>query len=182
MIVPLSKIDHPIEENPKFVMDFYEQYKSYMFYAARKFTTDQQECEDIVHDAVLRLLKHTSTLHSLDHNKTITYLSLTIRSVYLDRTKSGMKKEHPVPNTSLELLHAKQDPDTDEEFDYEAKWDAQILKGALSEKDWNLLESKYVIGCTDDEIAQAMQYSPDSVRTLLRRAKKRAKKILSGKE
>ena len=63
-----------------------------------------------------------------------------------------------------------------------AKWDMETLKAKLGERDWFLLHTKYIIGCSDAEIGGILGCNQASVRTLLTRARRRAKVILDGKE
>lgn len=165
------------QSDQQFMIQFYETNKAFLFHAARKFTNTQSDCEDIVQDAMVRLMRNIPTLRRLSDNQIATYLFLTVRSVYADRRKSAQERIILVSDHTQELH------DDSAQFAYDAKWDAQILKKALSPKDWNLLESKYILGYSDEEIAQELGCAPDSVRTLVRRARNRAKAVLeSGRE
>ena len=158
----------------QFMMDFYEAQKAFLYHTARKFSDHQPDCEDIVQDAVLRLMRHIPTLRRLTPNQTAAYLFLTVRSAYNDRIRAN--QEPSMEEDPREL------PDDSVQFAYDAKWDTQILKEGLSQKDWNLLEAKYILGYSDAEIARMLDCVPDSVRTLLRRARNRAKAVLQNRK
>lgn len=181
MISSLNENKNASFTDQQFMMDFYELHKTYLLYTARKFTQSQPDCEDIVQDVLLRLMKNISTLRRLNQNQTATYLFLTVRSVYADRMRSTQERTITLSNASLEALNHEQDNNITEEG-YNAKWDAAILKDALSPRDWTLLEAKYILGYSDSDIAQNLGCAPDSVRTLLRRARNRAKSILNSKQ
>ena len=151
----------------------YERYVSFLFFVAGKFAEPQADREDLVHDALLRLMKNIPVLRKLEYKALAGYLYLTIRSVWLDRRT----REHPLTEDVLEHLAG-----LDPEDGYLAKWDATALKQKLSERDWFLLQAKYIIGCTDAEIGGIMCCAPASVRTMLARARRRAKAVLEGKE
>lgn len=161
----------------QFMLRFYETNRAFLFHAARKFVNTQSDCEDIIQDAMVRLMRNIPTLRRLSSNQVATYLYLTVRSVYADRMKSPQNRIILISDDKQEFQ------DDSVQFAYDAKWDAEILKNTLASKDWNLLESKYILGYSDDEIAQELGCAADSVRTLLRRARNRAKAILeSGRE
>ena len=50
----------------------------------------------------------------------------------------------------------------------------------LSERDRRLLESKYILGLSDKDIAKELDISPPSVRNYLTRARRRAYAMMKG--
>lgn len=165
------------DANERFMVDFYMKNKAYMFHIARKFTKSQSECEDAIQDAMIRLLRNADSLRQLSANQVDMYLFLTIRSVFADRERKAQERMQPMPDATLEILHAEQEAGLEDDG-LNAMWDTAILKEHLPEKEWRLLELKYIAGYSDREIAKEIRCVPDSVRTLLRRARKRAKAIL----
>lgn len=160
----------------EFMVDFYESNKHYLYYTAHKFTDSKADCDDIIQDVLVRLMHRIPTLRQLTKQQLATYLYLTVRSVYADRMKSAQSRTMSMSDSSLEALNA--EDCSAEDACCEAKWDAEILRNALNSKDWHLLESKYILGQSDTEIACDIGCATNSVRTLLRRARKRAKGIL----
>lgn len=53
------------------------------------------------------------------------------------------------------------------------------LKSELPRKDWILLEGKYLMGLSQEELGNLIGISSDSVRMTLHRAKLKAKQLLS---
>lgn len=169
-----------LDLNEQFMVDFYKQNKTYMFHIARKFSESHAECEDAIQDAMVRLLRNADSLRQLSSNQVDMYLFLTIRSVFADRQRKTQERMFPTPDATLEVLQAEQDPGHEDNIN--AMWDTAILKEQLSAKEWRLLELKYIAGYSDQEIAKEIHCVPDSVRTLLRRARNRAKAILTSKQ
>ena len=157
----------------EYMLWLYERYASFLYFAAGKFTESQSDREDLVHDALLRLMNNIPVLQKLEHKALAGYIYLTVRSVWLDRNT----REQPLTEDILEHL-AGQDP----ENGYLAKWDAATLQQKLPERDWFLLRCKYVIGCTDEEIGGILGCPPANVRVMLTRARRRAKAILEAME
>ena len=160
-----------------FLAAFYEQYRGYLYYTARKFTESPQDCEDIIQDTMVRLLRNEENLRQLQGNQAATYLYLTVRSVFADR--QSRVREQAAEDHVLELAQVSRE-DGRTEDGLTAKWDAQILKQQLPQRDWQMLELKYIAGYSDQEIAAEMGCSAGSVRTLLSRVRRRAKSLLTG--
>ena len=177
----MNNRENDSKTDQQYMFEFYESYKGYLFHTARKFTNSQADCEDIVQDVLVRLMRNISTLRRLSKNQTATYLFLTVRSVYTDRVKSPQQRVILFSDVSLEMFNKDVENDT-QDYGYNAKWDAEILKSMLPAKDWDLLEEKYILEQSDNEIAQKRNCSPDSIRTMLHRVRLRAKQILENKK
>ena len=160
-----------------FLAAFYEQYRGYLYYTARKFTDSPQDQEDIIQDTMVRLLRNEENLRQLQGNQAATYLYLTVRSVFADR--QSRVREQAAEDRVLELAQVSREADQSEDG-LNAKWDAQILKQQLPQRDWKMLELKYIAGYSDQEIAAEMGCNAGSVRTLLSRVRRRAKSLLTG--
>ena len=160
-----------------FLAAFYEQYRGYLYYTARKFTDSPQDCEDIIQDTMVRLLRNEENQRQLQGNQAATYLYLTVRSVFTDR--QSRVREQAAEDHVLELAQVSRE-DGRTEDGLNAKWDAQILKQQLPQRDWQMLELKYIAGYSDQEIAAEMGCNAGSVRTLLSRVRRRAKSLLTG--
>ena len=177
----MDKLKKITDANERFMVDFYLTHKTYMFHVAKKFSESQSEREDAIQDAMVRLLRNADSLRQLSANQVDMYLFLTIRSVFADRERKAQGRMQPMPDATLEILHAEQEAGLEDDG-LNAMWDTAILKEHLPEKEWRLLELKYIAGYSDREIAKEIRCVPDSVRTLLRRARKRAKAILSSQK
>ena len=171
-----TKLDR-VGADDGFLAAFYEQYRGYLYYTARKFTDSPQDCEDIIQDTMLRLLRNEENLRQLRGNQAATYLYLTVRSVFADR--QSRVREQAAEDHVLELAQVSREADQSEDG-LNAKWDAQILKQQLPQRDWQMLELKYIAGYSDQEIAAEMGCNAGSVRTLLSRVRRRAKSLLTG--
>lgn len=157
------------QHDREYMLWLYERYVSYLFFAAGKFADSQPDREDLVHGALLRLMKNVSTLRELEPNALAGYLYLTVKSVWLDRNS----RELPQSEDILDSLGSH-----DIEDEHLAKWDVAALKERLPRKEWFLLQSKYIVGCTDGEIGGILGCSAASVRMMLTRARRHARAIL----
>ena len=179
----MKKRNNPIpmtRENRRFFNKFYEDYKNYMYFTARKYADAVEDCEDLVHDAIVRLIHNIPTLKGLNHLESLKYISLTVKSVYLDndriRKKDGLVF---LDDAELEDVMIEQLVMENSDSAISAKLKVQKLKSALPAKDWLLLDAKYNLGLSQEEIGKLINVAPDSVRMLLHRARKKAKRILA---
>lgn len=166
-----------LREERAFFQEFYDNHIKLLYYAASRCTQDQELIRDIVQDALVRLMGNAGTLRRMNAPKTAAYLRATVKSVYIDHCRRRSSTELPLEAGELEALGARTEP-----MDYAAKWDTQTLRSKLSPRDWYLLEARYIEGASDKEIAGNLGCSPDSVRSLLTRARKQAKTILGDRE
>jgi len=165
-----------ISSDQQFMLELYDTYSAFLFHCAWKYTSSQPDCEDIIQDTMVRLLRNISTLRRLTEKQTFTYLSLTVRSVYADHAKSRAAREIPTDDETLSRMRTGQ---SHEEW-ASVQWNVEVLRENLAQRDWQLLELKYITGCTDEEIAAEVGCTPASVRTLVTRARQRARLLLSG--
>lgn len=162
----------------EFFQKFYETYKGFIFYIAKRYTASPADCEDVVQDSTIRLLCNVKVLMELNHPKTVKYIALTVKSVFLDHQKKALAaKETDLDDEKLAALLEKTSIHADAEQE-QSKLEVYQLKQSLSERDWLVLEGKYILGYSQDELSELIGVSPDSIRMILHRAKKNARDIL----
>lgn len=175
-ILPISLKDK------KFFEEFYEEYKNFMFYSARKYVSNQSECEDIVQDALERLLRNISTIREISGFRLRKYIVLTVRSAYLDgeKRKCGVLPVY-LDDITIEALVKEDFIVPKDWYDFSAYLDVERLKRELPTRDWIVLEGKYIMGYSQRELGQLIGVSPDSIRMIICRAKRKARQILHSK-
>lgn len=180
IIMPRKKHIAPLTlEDKSFFQRFYEEYKGFLFYIAKQYTASQNECEDLVQDTLLRLLSNLEKLKSLDRNKTAKYIALTVKSAFLDREKQRRGSlEITLEDSLLEALQERECPILNRDADSHLRMELAELKQSLSARDWLVLEGKYILGYTQEELADLIGVTPDSIRMILCRARAKARKIL----
>lgn len=162
----------------EFFRRFYEEYKGFIFYMANRFTTDKSDCEDVVQDSILRLLSNVRILMELNHPKTVKYIALTVKSTFLDHQRKVLAaKEVDLDEEKLAALLERTCLTADTE-QARTRLDVYQLKQALSRRDWLVLEGKYILGYSQEELSELVGVSADSIRMILHRARKHARDIL----
>lgn len=167
------------EADTAFFRQLYDQYRSFMYFSANHYTSDPTDCDDLVQDASIRLIGNISALRTLDHQKMLKYIALTIRSVYLDGERRRRKENILfLDDESLEALVHDQNLCDHYAYAYSVTQALIDLKSALSRREWLLLEGKYILCLSQEELGSLIGVAPDSVRMLLCRAREKARKIL----
>ena len=54
-----------IDTNQQFMLDFYDTYNGFLYHCAWKYTDSRPDCEDIIQDTMVRLLRNQETLRRL---------------------------------------------------------------------------------------------------------------------
>ena len=100
--MPSKQQKIPISAEDKvFFQNFYEEYKSFLYYIANKYAQTPADCEDIVQDAAIRLMCNLSSIRDLNKFKTAKYVALTVRSAWLDLIKKRHDSQEIPLNEAL---------------------------------------------------------------------------------
>ena len=176
--MPSKQQKIPISAEGKvFFQNFYEEYKSFLYYIANKYAQTPADCEDIVQDAAIRLMCNLSSIRDLNKFKTAKYVALTVRSAWLDLIKKRHDSQEIPLNEALLEYMLEQDPLLSREPS-DSKLEVIHLKQSLSPREWMILEGKYLLGYDQEELSKLVGVAPDSIRMTLSRARAKARSIL----
>jgi len=177
--------DRASPDDQEYFLRLYESYKRIMLSTACKYSPDAAASEDIVQDALVKLIQKIPTMRRLSNSALASYIVITVKNtvfnqhrrqtlinrctVYDEFTDSVVKKGIVAPSP------------TPEELLLLAERKEEFLKvwHKLPERDQDLLAGKYVIGLTDAELAGLFDCKTDSIRVLLARSRKRALTIMT---
>lgn len=166
-------------EDKAFFLQFYNENIKFMYYIARKYTTDSSDIEDLVQEALMRLMNNISSLRQINRCKTAKYIVLTIKTAYLDIQRYRQKENVIlVENDTLEELFIENHTFRDSDQTLAANNAVAKLKAELPAREWAIIEGKYLLGLSQEELAQVIGVSSDSVRMALHRAREKAKNLL----
>lgn len=157
-----------------FLDDLYSQYSAYLYKLAWELSSSAQDVDDLVQTVWVKLITKEQTLRTLSHPQRLNYFSKTMKNTLREDAR---KKKLII--CSLDSADGYDSGHIDEVND---AIDKEIQRRMFS-KAWTmvnddvreLLERKYDLGESDEEIAQAMGIKPASVRMYLSRAKKAAR-------
>lgn len=155
-----------------FMETLYLRYRQLMLLTAGRYFSAREDREDVVQDAVLRLLRHSDKLTHMEEKRVPGYIVFTVRSAAVDL----LRKRSRTPESSREDAEpaGAEDLVLDRVILQEELDRLRAVWPSLSPEDQLVLEGKYIWGCGDEELAQALGCRKDSVRMLLTRARRRA--------
>ena len=142
---------------------FYNQYESLMFKAARQILDSQQDCEDAVQSSCAYLIDHFDKCASYDSKQVISYLILLIHSRSKDLRERQKKTTYEDIDQYTEVIMEKPDEYTNLSLEQAFERLPERYKEALTLRYYNDLPIK--------EMASLLQLSETAVRKLLQRSK-----------
>ena len=175
----------PSEEEPSYMAALYDRYKAFLFQKAAHYTDNPQAREDIVQNAVLRLMRNEDKLRALDSPALTTYIALTVRSAALNYFRDEQRDSlDALPlNETLELGCVSWDSSaqyTLEEQMLLGHRDEEVRAAIarLSERDQIALVGKYFLELDNRMLAELLGVTPGTLRTVLCRARGDRKSVV----
>lgn len=156
--------------------DLFEQiyllHRQTMVYAANMILQDQMLAEDATHDAFLRILHHLDKILDPKCHRTRSFVVLIVRNIALDYYRK-MKRLSEASYEEYEFAFADDAIDPAEAYQQNEMFEKiqqkiSQLRPAYAE----VLTLKYSFEYSDQEIAQLLGITGETVRTRLRRARK----------
>lgn len=166
-----------------FMTALYRRYSRLMYTTARRCVSNGQDCEDIVQDAVESLCKKLHTLMDLSAPALPVYIVYTVKN----QAKNFIRHQAVVQKHIVEwndgCLDSHEALLPPPETLVELREDAARLYAVwprLPEQDRELLYRKYVLGQSNEELAEIFQCRKDNIRMRLTRAKRKAISLMEG--
>lgn len=172
-------------DNQKVVEELYLKYKRLMFATAGKFTANIEDQEDIVQNALERLVKMFSGNAASKCCISAGYIVSMVRSAAIDfLRKQSQETQHYFNAEDDQLAEMAKTTETLEDLllpsdSADRLW---AIWPKLSREDQIILEGRYILNRTDQELANILKCKPSSIRMKLTRARRRAVKLLSERE
>lgn len=168
----------------EYMAGIYKEYHRLMFAVARAHTKDAGCVEEIVSENCCGLIKNIHTFRDLESNKQKFYIVSTVRNTSLNLLGKQQRSKRFAVSAEKETIEAAPD-----NFDVERKilleeelslvWRASEQ---LPPNEREVLQMKYGMGMSDNEIAKALGLMESSIRKYVERARKHIKEILYGEK
>lgn len=162
----LSVLESP--EDRRLFTALYEQHRDSMERIALNMLRDAHDAEDAVQNAFLQIIRHFDQVPTIPPDR----IAFWIISITQNEARILLrKKRRTMPMDDLDDW----DGHIDDETDY-----AELLEmlDQLPETYQLVIEMKFLMGCTDEEIAQKLGLSQTAVSTRVSRGRMLLKKIL----
>jgi len=139
----------------------------------------QERCaiEDVLQTVLVKLIPKVSLLRTLERDKLINYIIKTAQTTsfkYIDKEKRTQTFSYI---DDLDSFGTEQTDFDQQLLRVESRDEFLALWNALPAKHQHILELKYVLELSNEEIAADLGVSPDSVRMLLSRARNKLKEL-----
>ena len=157
-----------------FVEKLYADYKPMLLRTAYRYLEAEDLCEDMVHDAFLRIICNAGKLCDFAPNQLSSYLYTTVRNLCLDylRMHNRITPFDMADETFLELL-AKKRAQNNSQISELQRAELRMMLSQLPAEDRALLVGHYSQKLTSAELAQTFGCTDAGMRTKIHRAKKR---------
>lgn len=151
----------------------YEQYYGLMMYIASRYCPQRSDAEDVVHDAIVKIIKHLACIDANDAIRTKAFCVTVVKHTALDRLKA---KE----NNVISMEDFQEEPVHSNDFAIDEDTYADLVRAirALDDPYRIVLTLKYVNDMTDKEIAALLGISEKTVSVRLTRGRQKLRKEL----
>lgn len=165
------------ESDREFMTRIYLDHVRLMYSEMRKISDNRGIMDDVLQDSLIRLIGKIDVLKEMDETKRINYIITTVRN----RMRNYCRDHKKDPTISLDdedcsyrhTLYTEDDTE-DTIFRQEQVERLHSIWPLLSMQTQQLLEEKYILGYSNEEIAREFGVKPASVRMMLTRARKEA--------
>ena len=163
------------EDDRIFMEKFYEQYHKLIYSQVCKLIKNEYDVEEIVQESLIGLIERVETLKTLPKDRLINYsISVARYTAYAYIRKK--KQFELIPFDSNEVAwHSQQVENSGLDELVIKKIEGEKLYYVwthLKARDQALLNMKYILDYTNEEIAEVLGVKPDSIRMMLTRAKR----------
>ena len=160
-------------EDRDLMTEFYISYKALMFSEARKHLDIEEDIEDVVYEALARIIDKMDVFRELAPKQQIRYALTCVRNIcYV-----SLQRRRVIPTVSFD------DIEIDLFEDVSQRLEAVVEKKLINEYIRNiwyslkvdsrmLMEQKYILEWSDEELSEILGIKPQSVRMRITRAKR----------
>ena len=178
---------YSMEDQPsdrEFMDQMYMEFERLMFFTARQYTSKAEIAEDIVQESLVRLYEKVRTMKPMKHVVLAAYIRATVRNTAINVLRKMNRERDYAADAETDAF-----AQADQEWVLNTMMDLSGYRVLLSkiwprlpEDDRVLLEGKYILGYSDQELAEEIGCQANSIRVKLTRARRRAVAIIQEQE
>ena len=176
-MIPIFLLTIENDDDREFMIELYLKYNKLMFVKAKGIVKDDYVAEDMVQETFAKIIEKIEKIRKIECCILPSYLVICIRRVCFNYlAKKQVRDKYSAQSIDDEAYNFEYEDDkTDIEAEVLLKLDVSEVKKTflkLPEKLQNILEYKYLLEMTDEEIAKTLGINKNSVRTYLTRARR----------
>ena len=178
---------YSMEDQPsdrEFMDQMYMEFERLMFFTARQYASKTEIAEDIVQESLVRLYGKVRTMKPMKHVVLAAYIRATVRNTAINVLRKMNRERDYAADAETDAF-----AQADQEWVLNTMMDLSGYRVLLSkiwprlpEDDRLLLEGKYILGYSDQELAEEIGCQANSIRVKLTRARRRALAIIQEQE
>ena len=166
-------------DDKAFMETLYSSYSRLIYSEIKKYVYNSWDAEDLMQTVMEKLMAKVPLLRSFDRNQQVNYIIVASRNIALNFLRDNKRITQFSFDEELDWLDDKYVSPEDQLGRIELRADVEKAWLALDERSRFLLEAKYVLEKSNEEIGAEIGVSPASVRMLLTRARKKLKEALN---
>lgn len=166
----------------EFMVWLYQEYERIMFATARRYTQDNYVCEVIVQDSLVKLLTKVGQLRKYKRSILTGYIVSTVKHTSIDHLRTaGRENTLQVTWDDDSLGQLPSNNPSAETILILAEQKKLLIKiwSKIPDADRQLLERKYIQGCSDEQLSETFHCKPSSIRMKLTRARRNALALIT---
>lgn len=182
--MPIANPSPETENDRAFITALYEQYGRLMLAEIRKLIHDRWDADDVFQTTLEKLIAHVDTLRDMEPKRLVSYVVTAARHNAISHLRRSEKDAGlSVDDDWFDGSALQGGPSAEEAVlgREQARRMAELWP-QLGEKARYLLEARYILGMSTQEIADSLQLRADTVKVQLSRARKQARALLSGQK
>ena len=178
-MLPIVIMEIADDSDRAFMSQVYEQYRKLMYAEAQK-TLSPVDADDVVQDVLVKLIEKIDVLRTLQGKQLSVYIGTAVRHTAVDFVRRRNRESSNFWNQELADATLTDDSADLEEMLFREFNLAEFHRiwPQLDEDVRYIIESRYILHESDEEIAKHYNIRVDSVRMRVTRAKRKAAKAL----
>lgn len=183
LLIPFVLLAMEDDDDRAFMEQLYMEYKGLMYGVALRYLRNDEDAQDAVNDAIIRLISKASELRKKDCSVLRPYIVSTMKRTALTIIRKKKTVRQRVHNVDVEEIEAYADQKAEVDTTVIANSTSTELREAveqLTDREKTVLRLKYFEGWSDADIAQWLGLAESSIRVYLVRARRHMYEILRG--
>lgn len=167
-------------EERSFVKSLWNDHHQFMRNKIGRLGVRGSDIEDVLMDCFLDLIRVQTKLSRMDPNELRAYISIAVRNrCQRWHLLNNRLTFVPLDDDTVDAISRAQLIEDNLIARMDTEYQTALLLSGLSERDKLILFGHFIEGQTDEELAESLRCKKNSVRSLLSRAKKNARAILT---
>lgn len=181
LLLCLSMLDDPEDQGK--VERLFRAHQQMMFYTANRILNDEDDAEDAVQLAFMRILNHLDDIDESDIQKTKSYLSIITQNIAIDIYRK--KKREWERNISYDEYEIFIEDPAGQSFEVVGDLTSNKLADAIAKlppRYAEVIRLTYALGYGSEKVAEILNISSENVRQRLVRARRRLAELMEGEK